>query len=235
MTPRRVADVDYMLVRSPVRRTADIVIERDGVVTVRAPARLADDEVDRLVEGRLYWIYKNLAEWRDLNAARIPREWRNGEGFLYLGANYRLRLVSGQDVPLALKDGRFCLRRELVEQGDAAGAQAAFRDYYVERGRERLRRRVALFAPKVGVEAPVVVVSDLGFRWASCSADGRLSFHWKCMMATPRVIDYIAVHELCHIHRRDHDEVFWNEVDKVLPDYEERKAWLRINGAALDL
>lgn len=235
MTPRRVADVDYLLVRSPVRRTADIVIERDGEVTVRAPANLADDEVDRLVESRLYWIYKNLAEWRDLNAARVQREWRNGEGFLYLGANYRLRLVGRQDVPLRLKDGRFCLRRELVEQSDAAGAQAAFRDYYVMRGRERLSRRVALFAPKVGVRPSAVSVSDLGYRWASCNAEGQLAFHWKCMMAPPRVIDYIVVHELCHIHRRDHDELFWNEVDKVLPDYDERRAWLRVHGASLDL
>jgi hypothetical protein len=62
-----------------------------------------------------------------------------------------------------------------------------------------------------------------------------LSFHWKCMMATPKVIDYLVVHELCHMHVRDHSEAFWNEVDKILPDYSERKNWLRRQGAALDI
>jgi type I restriction enzyme R subunit len=69
----------------------------------------------------------------------------------------------------------------------------------------------------------------------SLTMEGRLHFHWKCMMATPKVIDYIVVHELCHLHHRDHTEAFWNEVDKVMPDWNERKNWLRANGAAFDL
>jgi predicted metal-dependent hydrolase len=55
------------------------------------------------------------------------------------------------------------------------------------------------------------------------------------MMATPKAIDYIIVHELCHFRHRDHTHAFWNEVDKVMPDYKERKEWLRNNGAALDI
>jgi predicted metal-dependent hydrolase len=75
----------------------------------------------------------------------------------------------------------------------------------------------------------------MGYRWASCSKTHGLSFHWKCMMAPPRIIDYVVVHELCHIHHRNHSALFWNEVDKVMPDYDERKNWLRNNGANLDL
>ena len=55
------------------------------------------------------------------------------------------------------------------------------------------------------------------------------------MMATPKVIDYVVVHELCHMHVRDHSEVFWSDIDKVLPDYVERNNWLRQHGAALDI
>jgi len=55
------------------------------------------------------------------------------------------------------------------------------------------------------------------------------------MMAPLKIIDYIVVHELCHIHHRDHTQEFWNEIDKVMPDYQERKAWLRENGASLDV
>ena len=65
--------------------------------------------------------------------------------------------------------------------------------------------------------------------------DGNLAFHWKCMMAPQKIVDYIIVHELCHRHHRDHDDAFWNEVDKVMPDYRERKEWLRKNGAGLDV
>lgn len=62
-----------------------------------------------------------------------------------------------------------------------------------------------------------------------------LHFHWKCMMALPTVIDYIVVHELCHMHYKNHTDAFWNEVDKIMPDCRERKVWLKKHGASLDL
>jgi hypothetical protein len=227
-------DISYELVRSQ-RRTADIVIEPDGRVIVRAPDTIPPERIDDIIEAKRIWIYKNLAEWRDLNATRVIREYRNGEGFLYLGRSYRLLLVADQDEPLLLKAGRFCLQRDLVDQGEIPAAKAAFRDYFIMRGMERISQRVAYFSPKVGIEAGKVGVRELGSRWASCSPTGNLAFHWKCMMAPPRIIDYIVVHELCHRHHLDHSDAFWNEVDKVMPDFYERKEWLRKNGAAMDL
>ncbi len=227
-------EIDYNVVRSR-RATADVIIERDGSVVVRAPEWASDEDVAGIVASKNYWIYRGLAEWRDLNATRVLREYRGGEGFLYLGRSYRLKLTDDQVEPLILKDGRFSLRRSLVEQGDIEVARLAFRDFYVACGRERLGRRVEYFAPKVGVQPSSVDVRELGNRWASCSPTGGLAFHWKCMMAPQTVIDYIVVHELCHFHQRDHTDAFWNEVDKVIPDFLERKEWLRRRGASLDL
>jgi predicted metal-dependent hydrolase len=234
MKASRDKDISYEVVRSR-RSTADIVVERNGKIIVRAPATLPEERIEDIVEAKRYWIYKTLAEWRDLNATRILREYRNGEGFLYLGRSYRLLLVAEQETPVDLKDGRFCLRRDFVESGDVAAAQSAFRDYYVLRGLQRIAQRVNYYTPKVGVKPNGMDVRDLGYRWASCSPSGKLAFHWKCMMAPPKIIDYIVVHELCHMHQGDHTAAFWNEVDKILPDYQEKKEWLRKNGAGLDL
>jgi predicted metal-dependent hydrolase len=234
MKATREKDISYEVVRSR-RSTTDIVVERNGKIVVRAPASLPDERIEDIVEAKRYWIYKTLAEWRDLNATRVLREYRNGEGFLYLGRSYRLLLVADQEEPVELKDGRFCLRRDFVVRGDVATAQATFRDYYVLRGQERITQRVNFYAPKVGVKPNGMDVRELGYRWASCSPSGKLAFHWKCMMAPPKIIDYIVVHELCHMHQGDHTDAFWNEVDKILPDYEERKEWLRKNGAGLDI
>lgn len=227
-------DIKYDVVRTQ-RRTADVVIERDGRVLVRAPKSVGKKRIEDIVDRKRVWIYKNLAEWRDLNATRVLREYRNGEGFLYLGRSYRLLLVADQEEPLRLKHGRFCLRRDLVDQGGILAAQAAFRDYYINQGRERISKRVSYFAPKVGVAAGKIAVRELGHRWASCSPKGNLAFHWKCMMAPRTIIDYIVVHELCHVHHLDHTQAFWNEVDKVMSNYRERKDWLKANGAAMDV
>jgi predicted metal-dependent hydrolase len=230
----RLKDLSYEVIRSQ-RATADIVIERDGRLLVRAPQSTPDERIEDIVEAKRYWIYKNLAEWRDLNATRVLREYRNGEGFLYLGRSYRLQLVAEQNEPLLLKNGAFCLRRDLADEGAVAAAQTAFRDYYIARGMERIGARVKYYAPKVGITPRRLSVRGLGNRWASCSPNGNVAFHWKCMMAPLTIIDYIVVHELCHFHHLDHTEAFWNELDKVLPSYRERKEWLRRNGAGLDV
>lgn len=234
MSNSRIKDIAYEVLRSQ-RTTADIVIERDGRVLVRAPRSIPDERIEDLIEAKRYWIYKNLAEWRDLNATRVLREYRNGEGFLYLGRSYRLFLVADQDEPLLLKNGRFCLRRDLVDRGEIEAAKTAFRDFYIARGSEGILQRVDYYAPKVGVAPRDVAIRELGNRWASCSPNGNLAFHWKCMMAPQTIIDYIVVHELCHFHHLDHTDAFWNEVDKVMPAYGERKEWLRKHGAGLDV
>jgi predicted metal-dependent hydrolase len=142
--------VTYQVERSR-RKTADIVIERDGRVLIRAPYSVPARRIEEIVEAKRYWIYKNLAEWRDLNAARVVREYRNGEGFLYLGRSYRLLLVSDQEEPLLLKSGRFCLRRDVADRGEIPAAKAAFRDFYIERGLERITQRVEYYTHRRSV------------------------------------------------------------------------------------
>ena len=135
----------------------------------------------------------------------------------------------------ALQDVRFCLKRALIEQGGEGAARQAFEAFYSAKGEQRIQQRVAYFAPKVGVSPTGTAVKELGYRWASCTKGNSLAFHWKCLMAPPKIIDYMVVHELCHMHRRDHSDAFWNEVDKVMPDYGERKMWLKKHGAGLDI
>ena len=147
MKASRDPGISYGVVRSH-RTTADIVVERDGRVIVRAPAELPDEHIEDIIQSKRYWIYKTLAEWRDLNATRVLREYRNGEGFLYLGRSYRLSLIADQDEPLVLRSGRFYLRRDLLDRGEVAAAKSAFRDYFIKRGHKRITQRVLYYAPR---------------------------------------------------------------------------------------
>ena len=232
---RQVRDIEYQLLPGKKRQTTDITIERDGSVTVRSPWHLTPEQIDAVVESKRLWIYRNLAQWQELNASKVVREWVNGETFLYLGRAYRLALVAEQSSSLRLKAGRFYLDRRIIEEEGKAGAQKAFKAYFTAKGQQKFSDRVDYFAPKVGVRVTGIKIKDLGYRWGSCGRKGVLNFHWACMMAPLKVIDYVVVHELCHLHHRNHSDAFWNEVDKVMPDYAERKEWLRKNGASLTL
>jgi predicted metal-dependent hydrolase len=228
---RTFKDIQYTLARSR-RKTASIYIERDGQITVLVPEKLTAPQIENLIESKRKWIYKNLAEWQDLNARKVDRDYVNGEGFLYLGRSYRLKLVSELPEPLMLKDGYFCL---LANNGTIPDADAAFKEFYRQKGATRIPPRVAYFQTKMGVQSKQIKVLDLQHRWASCTPGGNLNFHWKCMMAPLTIIDYIVVHELTHLIHPNHTTAFWNEVDKVMPDFQERKEWLRVNGAGMDL
>ena len=220
--------INYELKQSK-RKTMSIYIERDGRVSVLAPEHLNIEEIEKVLEEKRYWIYSQLAEWEYLNSARVNRQFVNGEGFLYLGRSYRLKLVEEQDEPLKLYQGYFCLRKK-----DVPSATEHFKDFYRRKGTEKLKDRVDHYKDMLGVQPQGIRVMDLKNRWASCSENNILNFHWKCIMAPMTIIDYIVVMNL-HFIYPNHNESFWNVVDKVLPDYLERKNWLRENCAALDI
>ncbi len=229
---RQYKDISYTLKRSQ-RKTGSIHIERDGQVSILVPRKLSDAEVDEMIDKKLVWIYKNLAEWCDMNATNVEREFVNGEGFLYMGRSYRLKLVEVQDQPLVLRNGYFCL--QTGSNGKKLDAHEIFKDFYRDKGLKKISERVEFYSTQMGVTPKGMKVQELQHRWASCTKAGMLNFHWKCMMAPLTILDYIVVHELAHIIHANHTEAFWNEVDKVLPDYLDRKQWLRVNGAGMGL
>jgi len=222
-------DITYSLTTSD-RKTLSIYIERDGQVSVLAPQDFSQQQIEDVLEQKRGWIYKSLAEWEDLNATRVQREYVNGEGFLYLGRTYRLQIVEQQDKPLLLKNGYFTLRSQSLSKADDV-----FKEFYRQKGNAKLKERVLFYQDKLGVKAKEVRVLELMNRWASCSDKGNLNFHWKCMMAPLTVLDYVVVHELVHLKYKNHTTAFWNEVDKLIPDYLDRKQWLKVNGAVMGL
>ena len=224
-------DIEYSLKRSR-RKTATIYVERDGRVSVQVPESLTTEEIETLLHSKRRWIYRHLAEWEELNRQKSPREYVNGEGFLYLGRSYRLKLVPDCDPPLILKGGYFCLS---TTHKSPAFADAAFKELYRDKGNARIRSRVEYFQTQMDVAPKSLRVMELKNRWGSCTPTGNLNFHWKCMMAPVSIIDYIVVHELAHLIHHNHSQAFWSEVDKVIPDYLDRKEWLRVNGAGMDL
>ncbi|OKL39977.1 M48 family metallopeptidase [Pontibacter flavimaris] len=221
--------IQYNLKRSQ-RKTVSIYVERDGEVMVMAPKEMSDAAIDELVDSKAASIFKHQAELEELNQVKKTREPVNGESYLYLGRNYRLELVEKQEAPLKLKDGYFLLQKK-----HAPKAEQIFKQYYKEKGAKRIPERVRYYEKLMGLTTSEIKIMDLQNRWASCNTKGDLNFHWKCMMAPLKVLDYIIVHELAHLIHANHSEAFWNEVDKVLPDYRERKNWLRVNGAGMDL
>ncbi len=94
-------------------------------------------------------------------------------------------------------------------------------------------RRVEYFAGLLGLKYGCINVKDQKTRWGSCSSRGRLSFNWRLLLAPPEILDYIVVHEVCHLKYHDHSQRFWHLVSTVFPNYRKCRNWLKENGLTL--
>ena len=223
-------DITFNIKKSK-RKTLSIYIERDGTVTVIAPENSTDKEIEGVIKKKEYQIYKSLAEWELTNSTKVEREFVNGQSFLYLGRNYRLEIVrEEQKKPLILKNGYFLLRKK-----DESMAKQLFIGFYKEKGLPKIVERVERYQKRINVNPKQIRIMELQNRWASCSEKGNLNFHWKCTMAPLDVLNYIVVHELVHLIHKNHTKAFWNEIDTIIPEYQNHIEWLKINGAAMDI
>jgi len=91
------------------------------------------------------------------------------------------------------------------------------------------------YAKIIGVSPSSVVIKAFKSRWGSCSIKSVIQYNWKIIMAPEPVIDYLVVHELCHILHHNHSPTFWKSVGKYCPNYKEQGAWLKLNGAKLEI
>ena len=220
--------IEYSLVRSD-RKTLSIYVEPNGSVLVRAPDSASIERINEILEKKRLWIYRSLVEFQELNHTKVTRKIANGEGFLFLGKSYRLKIDSNLERPFSLNQGYF-----LLDESRELDAKRLFIDFYKEQGKEFLPKRVEYYREKMGVNPNKIVIRELKNRWASISKTS-LNFHWKIMMAPISIIDYVIVHELAHYIHPDHGSEFWELVESVMPNYIEKKNWLRMNGAFLDV
>lgn len=126
-------------------------------------------------------------------------------------------------------------RASVVKQDLSPSQRQALEKRYRQAAKEYFPARAAYYAELLGVTYATITIRDQKTRWGSCSAKGNLNFNWRLMLAPPRVLDYVVVHELCHRIEMNHSKAFWNTVEMILPDYKEQKKWLRDNGSTLYL
>lgn len=221
----KVDDLQFVVRHSVRRRTLQITVDRDGALLLSAPPDVGEAVLRAFVMDKRFWIYTKLAE-KDRLQRLVPRkQYVGGEGFLYLGRSFRLKLVDTQDVPLKLAAGRFCLRRDALP-----AAREHFVRWYSERARAWLSSRVANYQSRMEAAPAGVRVQDLGYRWGSCGKGDWLYFHWKAILLPARIAEYVVVHEIAHLHEPHHTPAFWLRIERAMPDYEQRKAWLAEHG-----
>lgn len=226
----KLENLEITIEKTARRKTVSIFVERDGSVKVLAPTTASDQSVEAAVKSKEYQIFSKIAKWKELNHGKVNREFVNGQSFLYLGRNYRLKLMESQDVPLKISGGFFQLDKAYLSK-----ASKVFKEFYRDKAQKKIQERLKLIEEKFTHKPTSIKVLELQNRWASWTPKNGLNFHWKCIMAPVSVLDYIIIHEMVHLTHPNHLAEFWNELDKKMPDYREHENWLKRNGVKMGL
>ncbi len=213
--------------------TVSLLIDPQRGLVVTAPQDTPILRLDAVVKAKAPWVVERLQHARPAPVAPT-KEFISGEGFLYLGRQYRLRVTRGAPESLSLQRGWLDLPiPDVIEPGHRqAYTRAALIDWYRGLARERLPRWTEAWAARMGVNVRKAMVSDQAKRWGSCSR-GVVRLNWRIIQAPRPLVDYVLAHELVHLEHEDHGRAFWQALGRVMPDYDIRKARLRELGPSL--
>ncbi len=217
------------------RSTMAIKICAEGNIKVFVPQGTHQSAIDNMIRSKADWIHKNLNAIRASQAMEVKRTYTDGEIFLYLGCDYPLQLKVDprlDKIRVKLGDGRLEVSSPLANE---AVIQDGMEAWYRFMATEYINDRLKCFQPLLDVCPNRVTIRGQKTRWGSCSSKGNLSFNWRLMMAPAEVVDYVIVHELCHLIHPNHAKSFWNQVSAILPDYKSHQVWLKKNGPRLML
>ena len=202
-------NIDFSLQYSN-RKTLAIEVEPSEVVNVIAPTGVSEEDIIKRVKTRAAWIVQKQYEVRNINVNRINREAVSGESYLYLGRNYTLQVnvsTRTNEIAVRLFRGKFIVKTYTKEEDKI---KSALEEWYRDKALIKIKERIKYYSPYFDKQPRSIKVKEQKKRWASCTSKDELLFNWRCVMAPSNIIDYIIVHEMCHMYYKDHSKEFWN-------------------------
>jgi len=203
---------------------------------VRAPMRASLSRIDEILRDKEVWIAKKLVEIK-ARADLAARDYVSGELFKFLGRNYPLAIEEAPVKRVAAAGfygGCLAIKAPAGLSGDVRRAriQESLRKFYRPRANSVLKKMVAGSAAQMGLSPDIVRIKELKRSWGICTGNN-ISLSWRLIMAPAPLIEYVVVHELCHLRHKNHQAEFYALLASHLPDYKERRRELRRLAPAL--
>lgn len=216
------------------RKTFAIEIVPPNKIKVKSPRGISKSKIEELVHSKANWIIKKLEEFKDIEHMQIERRFVDGEIFMYLGKEYILKITQDKN----LKKAEVSICNEFIHvktpKIEIEIIKKIMIEWYKIECDKKIRERIEVYGQKLGEMPRIIKVKEQKRRWGTCTSRRDVLFNWKCIMAPIDVIDYIVVHELCHLVHMNHSANFWSLVKSNFPHYEEKKQWLRKNGIKME-
>lgn len=210
------------------RKTLSLLVMKDGAVCVKAPLNVRDEIIDRFVAQKQDWIRSKLAiinETKNKFASVISLE-----KFMVYGNEYRL-------VPFEGKKIKTSDNFEILVPQNITGEKLLkqIKAWFKKAAKEVLVARLDVISKQVKLFPNEIKIGDSKGKWGSCNSKGTIVINFRVIMLPPAIIDYVLVHELCHLKEMNHSKNFWKIVEEIYPTYEKAKKAIKEYGFLLSL
>ena len=213
------------------RKTIALQVCDDATLIIKAPLFAGNDVINEIIRKHDKWLEKKKKEILSRNLNIVEKKFVNGERFLYLGKLYPLKVIQNNDIkyPLFFNNGCFCLN------GNISNRRDVFVSWYKQAAKVKFMQRAEWYAEITGYRYNKMGISNAHRQWGSCTHLGNIYFSWRLIMSPLSIIDYIIVHELVHLDEKNHSRFFWDKVRLIMPDYKDKRKWLRNYGHLLKI
>jgi len=203
------------------------------------PPGLRQPDPEALLRERSAWVLSAIDKFRSASFSKPRRDYRAGEAFLFRGKSVRLKLESApslNQITARLKDRQLVVAfPEPALNANCAEIRQAIERFYRAQAQHYLPMRAEELAHKHGFKFARVRIKNQKTRWGSCSAKRNINLNMRLMMAPDGAIDYVIIHELCHLRELNHSAAFWALVESYCPEFRHWRAWFRQHGPSLIL
>lgn len=223
--------VEYTLIRED-RDNLAITVNPDKTIQVKAPILSSVKEIESKLKKRGKWIVQQLNYFDQFHPQQPERQYISGETHYYLGRQYRLRIQKGEEKPVKLIGKFFIIQTPKPE--DKFKVKTMMNHWYVDHAQALLDPRVYLYLERIlgsSFQTKEIQYRFMKRRWGSYSSNGIITFNIELIKTPIDCIDYVIVHELCHLVHPNHDKTFYRLMESILPDWRRRKERLELFGA----
>jgi hypothetical protein len=233
-------EIEYRIKRGRRKKSIAISISSACQVVVLAPQILSNERIREIVRKKSRWILRKQDDFKKLKKLYPAKEYVSGEQLLFLGRKYRLKIMETEDKSGCepILTGRrivINVQKNLAQGNRKQIIKDALTNWYHARTAEVLLHRIKRYSGLLNLAPKKIIVRNQQKRWGSCSRSGVLRFNWRIALAPVSIVDYVVVHEICHLKEKNHSGEFWRQVSLVIPDYKKRRQWLKDNPVGIDI
>ncbi|MFF2754987.1 M48 family metallopeptidase [Psychrobacillus sp. NPDC058041] len=199
------------------RKKLSIHIDSFGFITVKVPKDTSKEIIISAIESKGKWILEKIQEIGVARETPKAREYHTQGRFLYLGKE--------------------CFLHELIDSSELNEdtLKRNLKKFYVTSCKKIVEERIKIYQKQLKVKPKIIEIVESKTKWGSCSSDKKITFNFRLAMAPIEVIDYVIIHELCHLIHMNHDRSFWRRVGSIMPDYKDKEEYLARHGHSMSL